>query len=78
MGWISLGSLFLFINSVVWDGNAIDWAPVYCDIVTKFLIGVTVSIPAAALCINRRLYHIVRVTSVARTISEVGEAVAFN
>lgn len=71
MGWISLSSLFLFINSVVWNGNAVNWAPVYCDIVTKFFIGVTVSIPAAALCINRRLYHIIRVKAVTRTASEV-------
>ncbi|KAF9451272.1 STE3-domain-containing protein [Macrolepiota fuliginosa MF-IS2] len=70
MGWISIGNLFLFVDSVVWDGNVTDWAPVWCDIVTKFLIGVSVAIPAAALCINRRLYHIVRVSTVTRTIAE--------
>lgn len=70
MGWISLSNLLLFINSVVWNGNAVNWAPIYCDIVTKILVGVSVAIPAAALCINRRLYHIVNVTTVTKTASE--------
>lgn len=49
----------------------INWVPIYCDIATKILVGASVSVPAAALCINRRLYHIVSVKSVRRTVSEV-------
>ncbi|KAJ3574648.1 hypothetical protein NP233_g1617 [Leucocoprinus birnbaumii] len=70
MGWVSISTLLLFINSVVWNDNAINWVPVYCDIATKFLVGASVGIPAAFLCINRRLYHIVSVRSVTRTVSE--------
>ncbi len=30
--WTATGCLIWFINSLVWHNNAIDWAPVYCDI----------------------------------------------
>lgn len=32
MAWTALGCLNGFINSIVWNGNAINWAPVWCDI----------------------------------------------
>ena len=34
MIWTALGCLVYFVNAVVWDGNAINWAPVWCDICT--------------------------------------------
>lgn len=37
---------------------------------TKFTMGVAVAIPACSLCINRRLYHIVSVDSVTKTMAE--------
>nr|QQL12040.1 mating-type protein STE3.1 [Hypsizygus marmoreus] len=58
MIWTALGCLNLFVNSIVWHDNAIDWAPIWCDISTRITIGVSVAIPAASLCINRRLYKI--------------------
>ncbi|KIM66574.1 hypothetical protein SCLCIDRAFT_1211339 [Scleroderma citrinum Foug A] len=70
MIWTSLGCLVLFINSVVWNSDVINKAPVWCDISTKFMIGLAVAIPSASLCINRRLYHIVSVESVTKTRAE--------
>jgi pheromone a factor receptor len=64
MAWTALGCLNGFINSIVWNGNAINWAPVWCDISTRFMIGLSVGIPAASLCINRRLYIIASVKTV--------------
>jgi pheromone a factor receptor len=32
MGWTSVSLLIYFINSVVWDGNIDNVAPVWCDI----------------------------------------------
>jgi len=32
MFWTGLGCLVEFINSVVWNKNMIDRAPIYCDI----------------------------------------------
>ncbi|KAJ3518134.1 hypothetical protein NLJ89_g68 [Agrocybe chaxingu] len=58
MAWTGLTALVLFINSVIWNDNAINWAPVWCDITSKLIVGVSVAIPAASLCINRRLYCI--------------------
>ncbi|KAJ3567262.1 hypothetical protein NP233_g6477 [Leucocoprinus birnbaumii] len=68
MAWSGLACLGLCINSIVWHGNAINWAPVWCDIFTHFMVGVNVAIPACSLCINRRLYHIASVRKV--TISK--------
>ncbi|KAF5354498.1 hypothetical protein D9758_012401 [Tetrapyrgos nigripes] len=58
MIWTGLACLNLGINSVVWNNDAINRAPVWCDISTRFFLGSSVAIPAASLCINRRLYHI--------------------
>ncbi|KII84143.1 hypothetical protein PLICRDRAFT_57948 [Plicaturopsis crispa FD-325 SS-3] len=70
MVWAALACLNNFINSVVWNNNAINWAPLWCDISTKFMIGASVAIPAASLCINRRLYYIASVQSVTITKAE--------
>ncbi|KAH0834106.1 STE3-domain-containing protein [Lanmaoa asiatica] len=67
MIWTGLACLNQFINSVVWNSDVIDRAPVWCDISTKFMIGSAVAIPAASLCINRRLYQIASVQSVTKT-----------
>ncbi len=39
MIWVGLGCLNLFINSIIWNGNAIDSAPVFCDICEFALLG---------------------------------------
>jgi pheromone a factor receptor len=70
MAWTGLACLNQFINSIVWNNNAINWAPVWCDISAKFIVGSAVAIPAASLCINRRLYHIASVKSVTVTRAE--------
>ncbi|KAL4061746.1 pheromone A receptor-domain-containing protein [Scleroderma citrinum] len=67
MIWVSLSCLVVFVNSVVWHGNVVNWAPVWCDISTKFLIGASVGIPASSLCISRRLYNISCVSTVSIT-----------
>ena len=92
MAWTALGLLVYFVNSVVWHNDAINYAPVWCDIsaskrhwfatwnliiffhfiATKLIIGISVAIPAASLCINRRLYYISTVRTVTRTRNEVG------
>ncbi|KAF8055252.1 pheromone receptor Rcb2 B44 [Lyophyllum atratum] len=64
MFWASLACLNQFINSVVWADNAINSAPIWCDISIRIMLGASVGLPAASLCINRRLYHIASVQSV--------------
>ncbi len=75
MIWTGLACLNHFINSIVWRGNAINCAPVWCDISTKFNIGAGFAIPAASLCINRRLYHIASVKTVTISKAEKRRAV---
>ncbi|KAF9562763.1 STE3-like pheromone receptor [Agrocybe pediades] len=70
MAWTAVALLSLFINSVMWNDNAIDFAPVWCDISSKIIIGISVAIPSASLCINHRLYSIAAVRTVTRTKAE--------
>lgn len=75
MIWVGIANLNLFINSVVWDGNAYNPAPVWCDISSRIQVMVAVAIPAASLCINRRLYHIASITTVTTTKEQRRRAV---
>ncbi|KAF9007128.1 pheromone A receptor-domain-containing protein [Cyathus striatus] len=70
MAWTGIGSLIFFINSIVWNGNAINVAPVWCDITAKYIVGLSWAIQSCSLCINRRLYHIASVRSVTITRAE--------
>ncbi|KAJ7455421.1 pheromone A receptor-domain-containing protein [Mycena latifolia] len=67
MIWTALGCLNLFINTIVWHNNMIDWSPVWCDISSHIIIAVSVGIPASSLCINRRLYNIATCQTVSMT-----------
>ncbi|EIM84303.1 fungal pheromone STE3G-protein-coupled receptor, partial [Stereum hirsutum FP-91666 SS1] len=58
MFWVGIACLNFFVNSVVWHGNATDLAPAWCEISIRIILGSAVAIPAASLCINRRLYII--------------------
>ncbi|KAF5381864.1 hypothetical protein D9757_008343 [Collybiopsis confluens] len=75
MIWTGLACLNQFINSIIWTGNVINWAPVWCDISTRFMIGSAVAIPAASLVINRRLYYIATANAVTITKAEKRRAV---
>jgi pheromone a factor receptor len=74
MIWTALGCLIYFINSILWRGNVLDKAPIYCDIgkaecsfpthpltdspVTRLQVGIGIGIPACTLCMYRRLYKV--------------------
>ncbi|EDR00818.1 STE3-like pheromone receptor [Laccaria bicolor S238N-H82] len=75
MIWTAVGCLNLFINSIVWRNNAIDWAPIWCDISSRIIVGLAVAIPAASLCINRRLYKIASCRTVTITRAHKRRAV---
>jgi pheromone a factor receptor len=87
MAWTGVMCLVLFINSIVWNGNAINWAPIWCDISklpcfslsaslivlqgARMYVGIGVAVPATSLCIARRLYKIAAVRNVIITKAEV-------
>ncbi|TEB28746.1 STE3-domain-containing protein [Coprinellus micaceus] len=75
MFWTGLGCLNMFVNSIVWNGNAINWAPVWCDISSRIILGTHFAIPAASLCINRRLYRIASIQAVTVSRAEKRRAV---
>ncbi|KAG8682528.1 a-factor receptor, partial [Ceratobasidium sp. 394] len=64
VGWTIIGCVIFLVNSIVWAGNLGDHSPVWCYISTKLLIGLSVGITAASLCINRKLYRISTIKSV--------------
>ncbi|KAH8984401.1 STE3-domain-containing protein [Lactarius deliciosus] len=68
--WAGLGCLNFFINSVIWNSSVANVAPVWCDISTRFIVGLQVGLPAALLVINRRLFKIVSSTAVVKTTAE--------
>ncbi|KAF9011229.1 pheromone receptor, partial [Cyathus striatus] len=70
MIWTGLGYLNQFINSVIWNKDAIIRAVVWCDVSTKFIIGANIAIPACSLCIMRRLYLIASIKRLAPTKKE--------
>ncbi|KAL1689483.1 STE3-like pheromone receptor, partial [Schizophyllum commune] len=78
MFWTATACLLSFINALVWKGNAINVAPVWCDISSKLLLGVGIGIPASGLCIARRLYKITSMRSVSITRQDKIRAIAID
>ncbi|KAJ3997152.1 pheromone A receptor-domain-containing protein [Lentinula boryana] len=56
MAWIGLASLVLSMDSFFWKRNTSNFAPIWCDISSKFLIGANAAISSVSLCINLRLW----------------------
>ncbi|KAJ3914768.1 pheromone receptor [Lentinula edodes] len=67
MIWTGLTCLVTCVNSIVWAENALNVAPVWCDISAQIVLGASVGIPASTLCISRRLYHITSTQTVSIT-----------
>ncbi|GBE87051.1 predicted protein [Sparassis crispa] len=58
--WLLLCNIIQGINSLVWASNIAVHVPVWCDIVTKVLLGAWVALPAACLCLCRHLQNCAR------------------
>lgn len=67
MIWTALGLLNMAVNSIIWRSGVDNYAPIWCDISSRLIVGIAVAIPAASLCINRRLYKIATVSNVVTT-----------
>ncbi|KAG6836054.1 hypothetical protein H0H93_011912 [Arthromyces matolae] len=75
MLWAGLANLNQAINATVWNGNAVNRAPVWCDISVRFILSLNFAIPCTSLCINRRLYLISSLRFVNFTKAEKRRAV---
>ncbi|TDL18870.1 fungal pheromone STE3G-protein-coupled receptor [Rickenella mellea] len=67
MIWTGVVCLIQFVNSIIWHGNAINKAPIYCDIATRIVLGAGVALPACSLCIQRCLHRITNSKTVTST-----------
>ncbi|KAL1743073.1 pheromone A receptor-domain-containing protein [Schizophyllum fasciatum] len=68
--WVAVGSLILYVDAVVWNGNINDPLPAWCDFSGRLMIAVPYGVEAATLCIHRRLYHICRASDVSSKTSK--------
>ncbi|KAF7296742.1 Pheromone receptor [Mycena indigotica] len=73
--WSSLACLNQLVNSLLWADDVLNKAPVWCDISIRITMASSVGIPAASLCINRRLYQIASVKAVSITPAEKRRAI---
>ncbi|KAJ7749700.1 pheromone A receptor-domain-containing protein [Mycena metata] len=53
--WLLLGNAVHAVNTIVWSSNNEPRISVWCDIVTKLLLGTTVALPGVCLCSARYL-----------------------
>ncbi|KXN83184.1 Pheromone B alpha 3 receptor [Leucoagaricus sp. SymC.cos] len=67
MMWSSLACLNQLVNSITWHNNWANHAPIWCKFSIRIIMGCAVGLPAASLCINRRLYHIITAKTTAIT-----------
>ncbi|KAG9227017.1 hypothetical protein CCMSSC00406_0008989 [Pleurotus cornucopiae] len=60
MFWCALGCLIHFINAIVYDGTLEVQSAIWCEMSGRLGAATSYGIPAAVLCINRRLFIISR------------------
>ncbi|KAF8963271.1 pheromone A receptor-domain-containing protein [Flammula alnicola] len=53
--WLGGYNIVHGINAIVWAGNLDIHIPVWCDIVTKLMLGANIALPGALLCIAIQL-----------------------
>ncbi|EGO28117.1 hypothetical protein SERLADRAFT_447320 [Serpula lacrymans var. lacrymans S7.9] len=75
--WTSLLCFNGFINSIIWNDNVTNWAPVWCDISSRLIIAGPVGVNSAYLCIARRLYLVISVVMHDQSESRVPYIVQF-
>ncbi|KAL4070137.1 STE3-domain-containing protein [Scleroderma yunnanense] len=68
--WLFVSDIIYAINSIIWAGNVVDSAAIWCDITTKLQIGANMALPACCLCICIHLERIASVRQVRTTHSD--------
>ncbi|KAF8332022.1 GPCR fungal pheromone mating factor [Cantharellus anzutake] len=56
--WSLVGCCVYFINSLLWQKNARNFAPVWCDISSKLLVSLETGLSSSTLCISHQLFDI--------------------
>ncbi|KAF9052582.1 pheromone receptor [Rhodocollybia butyracea] len=73
--WASIACLNQFVNSIIWNGNVINSAPVWCDISIRITMATTAGLPSSSFCIVRRLYGIASLRTATITRAEKRRAI---
>ncbi|KAF8981163.1 GPCR fungal pheromone mating factor [Cyathus striatus] len=55
IAWLFAVDVIYGVNAIVWADNVVDHAPVWCDISTKIVVGVSYALPICTLCICKHL-----------------------
>ncbi|KAJ3992362.1 pheromone receptor [Lentinula boryana] len=76
--WASISCLNQFVNSIIWRGNVLNSAPVWCDISIRITMATSVSLPAASFCIVRRLYGIAAIRTASISYAEKRRAITID
>ncbi|EGO03157.1 hypothetical protein SERLA73DRAFT_174599 [Serpula lacrymans var. lacrymans S7.3] len=61
--WTSFLCLIFCVNSIVWNNNVVNWAPVWCDFSSRLITASAVGSQVGLLCIVRHLYRIITMKS---------------
>lgn len=65
--WSGTACLIRFINGIIWSDNTTNCAPVWCDIITRFLQAQPIGTTIASALINYRLYRLTRLNQTITT-----------
>lgn len=76
--WAGSAALIQAINMTIWADNAINWAPVWCDITSRWIVAQSMGVIIASFIINRRLYLIASVSQVSTSRQERLRAMYFD
>ncbi|PBK68302.1 fungal pheromone STE3G-protein-coupled receptor [Armillaria solidipes] len=68
--WLFLGNLINGVNAVVWSDNVRIVSPVWCDIATKLMIGMNISLPCSLLCLCMHLERVSSMRMVQTTVAD--------
>ncbi|KAG2112664.1 GPCR fungal pheromone mating factor [Suillus discolor] len=55
IAWLFIVNIIYAINTIVWDANVNNPAPLWCDITTKLIIGANTALPLATMCVCKHL-----------------------
>ncbi|KAJ7636803.1 pheromone A receptor-domain-containing protein [Roridomyces roridus] len=51
--WLLFGNIVHAVNALIWSSNVQLRVPIWCDIVTKLLLGINVALPGVCVCSAR-------------------------
>lgn len=63
IAWLFLGNAIHYVDMLVWRGTVVNFAPVYCDIISVLVVMMPIGISCSLLCINILVFKISQSTT---------------